>query len=179
MNGTSFTVTDVIDLWLKAGMPANKINLVLTSFGRSFQLADSKKNGLGAPFTGPGKPEKFSNGKGIMSYYEICDKKWDRQTDHGVSKTLTPYASKDKLWVGYDDEESINYKILNVVKKLDLNGITFWALDWDDFEGESCRRGKFPLLNAAVNALTPPGMCYIWYLFLCRSEFLRVLIFTL
>lgn len=34
-----------------------------------------------------------------------------------------------------------------------LAGIMFWALDLDDFTGEFCNEGKYPLMNTAVNLL--------------------------
>ena len=32
-----------------------------------------------------------------------------------------------------------------------LAGVMFWALDLDDFTGRFCNRGKYPLINRAVN----------------------------
>lgn len=150
------TVAKAVMAWINGGMPESKINLVLTSFGRSFSLADPMKNGLRAKVKGPGKAGMYTKSRGVMSYYEICSENWTKKMDWKKSSTLTPYASKDKLWVGYDDPGSVRYKVDEVVKQMNLNGITLWALDWDDFSGKMCNNGKFPLLSEAVDALMPP-----------------------
>ena len=33
----------------------------------------------------------------------------------------------------------------------------FWALDFDDFNGQFCNQGKYPLVNAVKNALKGSG----------------------
>jgi chitinase len=67
--------------------------------------------------------------------------------------------SKGNLWAGYDDEASLRVKV-DFVKANKLGGAMIWALDLDDFNGQSCGKGAYPLLrtiNAALGRnVTPP-----------------------
>jgi hypothetical protein len=159
MDGSGPTVHKVIKAWMKGGMPANKINLVLASIGRTFKLKNPTDNKLGAVVTGPGDAGMYTKSKGVLAYYEICARNWTNVTLWKNSLALTPYASEGNLWVGYDDMGSMRYKVEKIVLEMNLNGITFWALDWDDFAGKMCKSGKFPLLNEVKKALTPPPDC--------------------
>ena len=38
---------------------------------------------------------------------------------------------------------------MDYAKAKGLGGIMFWALDLDDFKGQSCGKGPYPLMNAA------------------------------
>ena len=61
-------------------------------------------------FSGPGAAGKGTKEDGYLAYYEICEavqeeEGWGVQTPYpGV---MGPYAHKDKLWVGFDDEVSL------------------------------------------------------------------------
>ena len=89
----------------------------------------------------------------MLAYYEICTKSWDHHTAGNENQAHAPYANAGNLWVAYDDEESIRFKIEQLVNALGLNGITFWALDFDDFSGLCASGEKFPLLRSAKWAM--------------------------
>lgn len=36
---------------------------------------------------------------------------------------------------------------------MNLGGAMFWAMDLDDFRGDKCDQGKFPLINAAKDVV--------------------------
>jgi GH18 family chitinase len=48
--------------------------------------------------------------------------------------TLTPYAysTKTGLWVTYDNEKSLGYKVSYLIEK-ELGGAMVWAVDLDKF----------------------------------------------
>ena len=41
------------------------------------------------------------------------------------------------------------------IKENRLGGAFLWSVDLDDFTGEWCQQGRFPLLNAIKNFLKP------------------------
>lgn len=40
---------------------------------------------------------------------------------------------------------------------MDLGGAMFWAMDLDDFTGNKCDQGKFPLINTAKDIVNGDG----------------------
>ena len=151
--GTPPTVVDSLDAWHEGGMPYNKINLGLASYGRTFQLADPRAHGLGARIKGHGNGGRYTNESSILSYYEICRIPWTSKTLFYESGCGTPFASVSDTWVAYEDPLSIRYKIQTLVKCRGLKGFSFWALDFDDFTGENCNQGRYPSLSAAVDEM--------------------------
>ena len=144
------------DTWekpgIREGMPANKIVLGLATYGRAFGLASPSTNGLDAARDYQYTPKgKYTGAEGFLAYYEICKR---GLTVVEKNKAEAPYGYKDKDWVGFDDPKSLIYKIDNVVKKNSLRGVMFWAIDLDDFSGQHCGQGKYPLMNAVKKYLT-------------------------
>lgn len=50
-------------------------------------------------------------------------------------------------WTSYDNLNTIAMKT-DYIKKNKLGGAMIWTLDFDDFKGEFCGQGKYPLLSA-------------------------------
>ena len=154
------------DTWekpgIRKGMPANKIVLGLATYGRAFGLASPAANGLDAARDYQYTPKgKYTRAEGFLAYYEICKM---GLTVVEKNKAMAPYGYKDKDWVGFDNPKSLIYKIDNIVKKNFLRGVMFWAIDLDDFSGQHCGQGKYPLMSAVKDYLTtgvqptfPPG----------------------
>lgn len=156
MTGTP-NVEDCIKAWQEKGIPDEKINLGIATYGRTFTLADPNNYGLGAPVANPahGKPGKYTRIKGALSYYEFCNQHWDHVTFMYYSKALKPYASRGDQWIGYESPRSIKWSIEYIMRNNEnrLGGIAIWKLSYDDFTGTFCHEGKFPLVNAARQGL--------------------------
>ena len=146
------TVPFAAQYWIDNGFPANKIALGLAPYGRAFALKDSNNHGLGAPKHDWQPPHKgpFTREAGFLAYYEICKLGLTVVKDNAV---MAPYGYKDTIWVGYDDQESLKYKVDAVIKEKGLMGAMFWALDLDDFSGSQCGQGPYPLVNAVKKYL--------------------------
>ena len=88
-----------------------------------------------------------------MSYYEICTKILnDEWTKKWSEEQKVPYAYGDNEWVGFEDVESLKIKARYIVDK-GLAGAMFWSLSLDDFSGNFCNEGKYPLINAVRNEI--------------------------
>ncbi|XP_063445346.1 chitotriosidase-1-like [Mytilus trossulus] len=142
-----------VQYWIDNGTPKEKLVLGISTFGRSFRLSSSSNNGFGAATSGGGSPGKYTRGKGFLSYYEICSSGWTTvwNDEHKV-----PYAYSGDQWVGYDNVRSVTIKA-QYIKEKGLGGAMFWALDLDDFTGNACQEGNYPLISAVTHQLKTSG----------------------
>uniref|UniRef100_A0A182LZU2 Chitinase n=1 Tax=Anopheles culicifacies TaxID=139723 RepID=A0A182LZU2_9DIPT len=151
-----FNANYSINYWIEKGAPSRKIVMGMPLYGQSFQLADTKKNGLNAKAPGPGQAGEFTRAAGFLAYYEICDriqnKGWTVVQDD--LQRMGPYAYKGNQWVSFDDKESLLRKV-QFIRAMDLGGGMIWALDLDDFK-DRCGQGSHPLLTAIREGLRDP-----------------------
>ncbi|CAH1256761.1 CHIA, partial [Branchiostoma lanceolatum] len=140
-----------VQVWRAGGAPAEKLNLGIALYGRSFTLS-SGDTGLRAPTSGGGTAAQYTQEAGYISYYEICSMLSSGAIRVFDEEQKAPYAFSGNQWVGYDDEESIGYKI-NFLKQEGLGGSMVWAVDLDDVSGQFCNQGRYPLLNVIKSRL--------------------------
>ena len=55
--------------------------------------------------------------------------------------------------MAYEDPLNIRHKVRSIVNCKGLRGISIWSLDFDDFTGDNCEQGRYPLLSAAVDEM--------------------------
>ena len=161
-----------VNYWLDKGMPAEKINLGVPLYGRSWTLATmvSVDPEPPAEAEGPGEIGEFTGQAGFLGYNEICyavkNEGWEKVSD--PDRLNGPYATSPytpKTWVGFDDPEmavvKANYAIENR-----LGGAMVWDMSTDDFTNR-CGDGNNPITKSisgtmGINSLTPRGrfVCY-------------------
>ncbi|MGH0171039.1 UNVERIFIED_CONTAM: hypothetical protein FKN15_060179 [Acipenser sinensis] len=140
------TVEFGIKYWLALKAPASKLLLGFLTYGRCFTLADPAKNGMGATITGTGKPGNYTKEAGFWSYYEVCSELSAGATSLWLADQKVPFAFKDNQWIGYDDEKSFYWKV-EWMKSKGLGGVMIYSMDLDDFSGEFCGNGNYPLMK--------------------------------
>lgn len=66
-----------------------------------------------------------------MPYNEICYNinTWQR---YWLDSQKVPYAVKGNQWIGYDDLQSLPFKLNYIISK-NLGGAMFWSMETDDF----------------------------------------------
>jgi chitinase len=134
-----FSIKNSVESYLAAGIPGQKINLGLPTYGRNYRVANpsllAPHPAPGLPFSGPGPAGPATAEAGTLAYYEIVQQLLANTLTRGWDpRTLTPYAynAQTGVWVSYDDEKSIAYKISYLLQK-GLGGAMFWAIDDDVF----------------------------------------------
>jgi len=117
--------------------------------GRSFTLKNASLNKVGAPATKGGVAGAYTKEEGIYSFFEICEKindeNWKKAWDQNQQSA---YATFNDQWVGYDNERSIALKVHWALTVMSLGGTMLWTLDFDDYSGQFCGQGEFPLAKA-------------------------------
>ncbi|XP_078098080.1 acidic mammalian chitinase-like [Mustelus asterias] len=153
-----FNIDFVVKYWRDNGAPSNKLLVGFPTYGRTFKLSSSE-SGVGAPASGPGPAGTYSKENGILANYEICDflkgaeKRW-------IDEQKVPYAVKGDIWLGYDDERSVDIKI-KWIKKNKFKGALVWTLDFDDFS-DHCKQGPYPIIRLlSQKLLTDSGKIFI------------------
>ncbi|NP_956740.1 chitinase, acidic.4 precursor [Danio rerio] len=137
---TDFAMT----YWRDQGAPVEKLRMGFAAYGRTFCLS-SAVNGLGAPVSGPASAGTYTREAGYWSYYEICTF-LQRASVEQIADQKVPYATEGLNWVGFDDQKSYETKV-DYLKEKGFGGAFVWSLDLDDFSGQFCGQGKYPLIG--------------------------------
>lgn len=141
-----------VHYWFKKGVDSSKLLLGLATYGRTFTLADRSKHGIGDTATSAGQAGKYTNTAGFLSYYEICDHLKTGWSKEWSEEQKGSFAYNSDQWVGYDDQRSLSVKV-DYVKNVGLAGVMIWSFDLDDFTGQLCGKGKYPLLKTIAQSL--------------------------
>nr|XP_037284939.1 chitotriosidase-1-like [Rhipicephalus microplus] len=130
-------------LWAQLGIPKSKIMVGIPTFGLSWVLVNPSQWKVGSLATRHGK-----HGNGFLSFAEVCAllKAGARREYDAESKV--PYLHKKKLWVSYDDQESVALKAKWIMDN-GYGGTMTSSLNSDDWQG-NCGNGTFPLQKAIV-----------------------------
>ncbi|KAI3379773.1 hypothetical protein SNEBB_002045 [Seison nebaliae] len=166
-----------VDGWIELGAKPEKLVLGLAAYGRTFTLSDESMTDMNSPISGAGDAGKYSGSAGMITYYEVCEKfgktkkkdedeeeEGEEEDDYSDEENngwtiewnddqQVPYAYRGDQWIGYDNKESIRLKT-NLVKSKGLGGAMIWTLDFDDFSGQFCDDGKYPILRTVDETLT-------------------------
>ena len=134
----------ILENWISLGADPFKLNIGLAAFGRSFALVDPNNHGYLAPATFKTEltlpvllqPQagNFTGLPGFLSYYEICQNlKSNDWKEVWLDEGKVPYAYGDGDWVGYNNVDSIIYKV-DMARSYGVGGLMWWSPDLDDFK---------------------------------------------
>ncbi|CAG6021737.1 unnamed protein product, partial [Menidia menidia] len=139
-----YSVDFAMRYWRDKGTPLEKLLVGFPAYGRAFRLT-SANNGVAAPAGGPASAGPYTGEAGILSYYEVCSF-LNGGSERWIEEQMVPYAVKGNEWVGFDNRKSFEIKA-QYVKDQKFGGAFVWSLDLDDFSGEFCGQGNYPLIS--------------------------------
>ncbi|KAL5772825.1 hypothetical protein ACOSP7_012440 [Xanthoceras sorbifolium] len=129
-NPASFANGDYgITAWIDAGLPANKLVMLLNYYGYAWTLVNSNESGIGAPARRPA-----IRSDGFMTYKEIKDyiERYGYGAKVSYNETyVVNYYRFGTYWICFDDVEAIRTKV-SYAKKRGLLGYHAWQVSFDD-----------------------------------------------
>ncbi|XP_063064586.1 acidic mammalian chitinase-like isoform X2 [Engraulis encrasicolus] len=153
-----FNIDYAMTYWRNQGAPVEKLRMGFATYGRTFRLS-SADTGVGAPASGAASAGTYTREAGFWSYYEVCSF-LQGATSQWIDDQKVPYAFKGTEWVGYDNKDSFSIKV-QYLKSKGFGGAFIWALDLDDFAGQFCGQGNYPLLSHLKDLLNTTEMSHI------------------
>ncbi|KAK7910554.1 hypothetical protein PG985_013035 [Apiospora marii] len=121
-----------LDLYWRNGVPAEKLNLGIGFYGRSFQLADPSCHEPGCKFLGGASPGPCTKNSGTLAYREIVDivEKHKLKPYYDKKNQVKWIVWNNDQWISYDDEETIAAKV-KFASEQGLGGLLIWSVDQD------------------------------------------------
>ncbi|KAH6923205.1 hypothetical protein HPB50_024868 [Hyalomma asiaticum] len=123
------------------GMPKTQIMVGIPTFGHSWVLQNPARWQVASMATGPGR-----RGGGYVSFPEVCSLLQSGAKREYDNESKVPFLHKGKLWISYDDMDSVARKAA-WIRSNGYGGTMTFSLGTDDWTGK-CGYGTFPLQNA-------------------------------
>ncbi|KAI1297854.1 Acidic mammalian chitinase [Halotydeus destructor] len=123
---STLNVQSSAEWWTKHGVPPGKVMVGIPTYAQSYKLFFASMHGPGAPASGAGLE---------YTYGEVCQLLKDPSTvRHWDDEAKVPYAVKGKLWISYDDKQSVAAKA-TWIRQNQYGGSMVFDLNSDDFDG--------------------------------------------
>ena len=117
-----------VQLFLEAGVPAEKLVMGIPFYGRSWIMKSAEKHGINMPVEGRARGGGYTYIRDSLVNKNGFTRYWDE-------KAMAPYLfnSETRQLVAYDDEESVRLKCEYVLDH-NMAGMMFWQYASDPRE---------------------------------------------
>ncbi|CAM1508945.1 Fc.00g026840.m01.CDS01 [Cosmosporella sp. VM-42] len=148
---------DSLSMITKAGVPSNKVVVGITSYGRSFKMAQAGCTGPLCKFTGSARVSNAAKGRCTSTSGYISNAEINDIIDYGnVNKQWTDAGSNilvynNTEWVAYMDDAT-KLDRAKLYASYNFAGTTDWAVDLEEFvDGSGADEGYDPTYVAAID----------------------------
>ena len=129
--------------WLNTDLERSKLNVGLSTFGRTYNVAFNSIRSLNSPLIG------YGINNGTIAYGEVCRFLLRNETTYIYNENhQVPFAYNGYDLVAFENEKSLSVKS-QYLSKLRVGGVMLFALNYDDADGECDRTNdddsRFPL----------------------------------
>ncbi|XP_047308133.1 class V chitinase-like [Impatiens glandulifera] len=124
-----------LNAWIQAGVPANKLVLGIPFYGIGWRLVNPNAHGLNAKANGPAGP-----GDSTFEYHKIRNMIQNGAGHDFNDIVVTNYCYAGTTWIGYDDTESVETKVI-YVRSNRFRGYFAWHVG-ADLNDELSRAGS-------------------------------------
>lgn len=139
-------------LWVSKGMPKSKIVVGVPTYGLSWRLYHKVWHGVSCPTLGKGR------GGGYVTYPDVCQFLANGGKRVFDKQCKVPYAFNKKLWISYDDVESLELKA-KWIRSENFGGIMTFSLNCDDHKGAHSENAvTFPLHRKIKEVFEMPSL---------------------
>jgi len=121
-----WSTDQAVNLYLKAGIPSEKIMLGVAFYGLAFQGVKSTNNGLFQEYKSPA----FGNGSVDLPQIKEFLKSDSGYTRYWDNEAEAPYLYNGDIWISYTDEEQIKL-LTQYAKDKNLGGVFSWEYGHD------------------------------------------------
>jgi chitinase len=115
------SVSDAVQLYLQAGVPAAKLNMGIPFYGHKYNQVASDNSGLYQSFSG-GSDVTYSQAAALLA--------GQGYTRYWHADAKVPYLFDGSSWISYEDPESIGYKADYAIDQ-GIAGTMVWSLGMD------------------------------------------------
>jgi chitinase len=146
-------INDALDLFWRNDVPADKLNLGLGFYGRTFQLSDPGCSAPGCLFKGGASPGPCTKNSGTLSYSELMDviKQYSLTPTYDKENAVKYITWNNDQWASFDDQDTFQQKI-KFANKLGLGGLLIWALDLDTQDLQALSGVIYPKTISSLQA---------------------------
>jgi chitinase len=148
----TFNQNWTVNYWLKKGAPRNKLILGTALHGVSFTLASPNNHAIGSSSIKEGIASNLTEDGDQIAMFEVCmhlKAGWIGVCD---AEQKSCYAYSGNQWVSYENIKTVGLKA-EYIRDNRLAGVAAFSLGQDDFSGNFCNNGRFPLLSKIADIL--------------------------
>ncbi|KAK7113629.1 chitinase-3-like protein 1 isoform X1 [Littorina saxatilis] len=149
-----FSANKTVQTWLSQGASREKLVMGFATYARTATMNSVEENELGDLYNTrqKGSPGRLTGESGLLSYSEMCENLQNDATNWRTvfeASSGVPHAYRSAWpldWVSYDNPTSFRTKAEYIVEQ-GLAGAMIWSLDFDDYLGQYCNLGSYPLIS--------------------------------